>query len=245
MNLILYLAAAAIAPRPIRRRRTRPSSSPASREPVEAFAGPGHTGDQDGAERQRPGRPRRWWPTSCADSRSLSVAVSGPRGSQTQVRIRGAEANHTLLFVDGIRFNDPAAGNEARFELLTVDGLDRIDIMRGPAIGLVGIGGDRRRGRVHTNQPHGPGPSLEALAEYGGLDSRRLSATGRGRRPAGSSSRRTAGLAGERGHRFVRIRTGDRDGFENRSASFKAVLRPSTRSSSERSATGSTASQRI
>ena len=46
----------------------------------------------------------------------VAVATTGPRGTQTQLRIRGAEANHTLLFVDGIRFNDPAAGNEARFE---------------------------------------------------------------------------------------------------------------------------------
>src|SRR5690242_19696304 len=33
----------------------------------------------------------------------VSVATTGPRGTQTQVRIRGAEANHTLIFVDGIR----------------------------------------------------------------------------------------------------------------------------------------------
>ncbi len=41
---------------------------------------------------------------------SASLAVAGPAGSQSQVRLRGAEANHTLLFIDGIRANDPAAG---------------------------------------------------------------------------------------------------------------------------------------
>ena len=41
---------------------------------------------------------------------SVAVATSGPAGSQTQVRIRGAEANHTLLFIDGIRANDPRRG---------------------------------------------------------------------------------------------------------------------------------------
>ena len=40
---------------------------------------------------------------------SAAVAVSGPAGSLTEVRIRGAEANHTLLFIDGIRANDPAS----------------------------------------------------------------------------------------------------------------------------------------
>jgi vitamin B12 transporter len=63
---------------------------------------------------------------------SVSVATSGPTGSLTQVRIRGAEANHTLLFVEGIRANDPAAGNEPRFELLNADLASRIELVRGP-----------------------------------------------------------------------------------------------------------------
>ena len=75
---------------------------------------------------------------------STSVAVGGPAGSFTQVRIRGAEANHTLLFVDGIRANDPAAGNEPRFELLNADIASRIEQVRGPQSALWGseaIGG--------------------------------------------------------------------------------------------------------
>ena len=31
---------------------------------------------------------------------STSLSLAGPAGSQAQVRIRGAEANHTLLFID-------------------------------------------------------------------------------------------------------------------------------------------------
>ena len=75
---------------------------------------------------------------------STSVSTSGPAGSFTQVRIRGAEANHSLLFIDGIRANDPAAGNEPRFELLNADIASRIEIVRGPQSALWGseaIGG--------------------------------------------------------------------------------------------------------
>jgi len=75
---------------------------------------------------------------------SVAVATSGPAGSQTQVRIRGAEANHTLLFIEGIRANDPAAGNEPRFELLNADLASRIEVVRGPQSALWGseaIGG--------------------------------------------------------------------------------------------------------
>lgn len=75
---------------------------------------------------------------------SAAVATSGPAGSLTEVRIRGAEANHSLLFVDGIRANDPAAGNAPRFELLNADLASRIEVVRGPQSALWGseaIGG--------------------------------------------------------------------------------------------------------
>ena len=75
---------------------------------------------------------------------SVAISTSGPAGSLTEVRIRGAEANHTLLFIDGIRANDPAAGNTPRFELLNADIVSRIEIVRGPQSALWGseaIGG--------------------------------------------------------------------------------------------------------
>src|SRR3954447_22258110 len=75
---------------------------------------------------------------------SVAVATTGPAGSFTEVRIRGAENNHTLLFIDGIRANDPATGDFARFELLNADIVSRIEIVRGPQSALWGseaIGG--------------------------------------------------------------------------------------------------------
>ncbi len=75
---------------------------------------------------------------------SASIAASGPAGSLTEIRLRGAEANHTLLFIDGIRANDPAAGNIPRFELLNADIASRLEVVRGPQSALWGseaIGG--------------------------------------------------------------------------------------------------------
>jgi len=75
---------------------------------------------------------------------SAAVATSGPSGSLTEVRIRGAEANHTLLFVDGIKIDDPASGDTPRFEILNADLASRIEMVRGPQSALWGseaIGG--------------------------------------------------------------------------------------------------------
>ena len=94
---------------------------------------------------------------------SAAVAVTGTAGSQTQVRIRGAEANHTLLFVDGIRANDPAAANEPRFELLNADLASRIEVVRGPQSAL--WGSEAIGGVVAVEGD--PKPSPSAIGEIG------------------------------------------------------------------------------
>jgi vitamin B12 transporter len=154
----------------------------------------------------------------------VSVAAAGPRGSQTQVRLQGAEANHTLLVVDGIRFNDPAAGNEARFELLPTDLLDRINVILGSNSALWGseaIGGVID---AETHDPAKGGRGLAARAEYGSLDSGRASAwlgaeAGRVRLSATG-----AWLASDGIDAFAR--GGERDGFDNRSGSAKLIFTP-------------------
>ena len=75
---------------------------------------------------------------------STALAETGPPGTQAQLRIRGAEANHTLLFINGIAANDPAASNEARFELLATPLGNQLEIVPGPRSALWGseaIGG--------------------------------------------------------------------------------------------------------
>jgi vitamin B12 transporter len=154
----------------------------------------------------------------------VSVSTTGPRGTQTQLRIRGAEANHTLLFIDGIRFNDPAAGNEARFELLTSDLLSRIEVVRGPQSALWGseaLGGVIA---VDTANPFRT-TGFAGQAEYGSLDSARLS--------GGYAARIgdvgiSAGLGWQRSDGIDSFGGGgERDGFENLAATLRVEARPS------------------
>ena len=104
---------------------------------------------------------------------SMGVSVGGPAGSISEVRIRGAEANHTLLFIDGIRANDPAAGNIPRFELLNADIASRVEVVRGPQSALWG---SEAIGGVVAVDGAGSGSDSSASAEVGSFGFRRISA---------------------------------------------------------------------
>ncbi len=69
----------------------------------------------------------------------LSVTESGGVGSSTTVSIRGAEPDHTLVLIDGVRVNEPAASSGGfDFSQLTLTNIDRIEIVRGPQSALYG-----------------------------------------------------------------------------------------------------------
>lgn len=153
----------------------------------------------------------------------LSVATTGPRGTQTQIRIRGGEANHTLLFVDGIRFNDPAAGNEARFELLSTDFVERIELLPGPQSALWGSEALAGIISVDTADPFRR-EGAAALAEYGSQDSIRASARAAVLIGDLGLSASASYLAGDGIDSFGR--GGERDGFDARSFGLRAAWRP-------------------
>ena len=72
------------------------------------------------------------------DLPGIAVSRAGTFGSQTQVRIRGAEANHVMVMIDGIKANDLAANDEFNFSNLTTFDVERIEVIRGPQSALWG-----------------------------------------------------------------------------------------------------------
>ena len=67
-----------------------------------------------------------------ATTPGVTVARSGPVGSQTSVRIRGAEAEQTLVLIDGVRVNDPASpGGAFDFGNLLAGSIERVEVLRG------------------------------------------------------------------------------------------------------------------
>ena len=148
---------------------------------------------------------------------SAAVSVSGTPGSQAQVRIRGAEANHTLLFIDGIRANDPAAANEPRFELLNADLASRIEVVRGPQSAL--WGSEAIGGVIAVDGSSDARPS--ALGEFGSNGFHRAAAN-----LAFDKGPFTlalgAGIQGSDGIDAFASSGGDRDGYSN--ASLRGLL---------------------
>ncbi len=108
-------------------------------------------------------------------SPGVSISQGGGTGSQTQVRLRGSEANHVLVFVDGIAMNDIGSSNEFRWEFLPAEGVAAVEVLRGPASALWG---SEALGGVVSIETYGPGEGTNgfASAEYGSFDTINIAA---------------------------------------------------------------------
>jgi len=92
------------------------------------------------------------------------ISINGDAPSNRQIRIRGGEANHTLILIDGVR----AAAGDSEFFLRGLDSenIEQIEVLRGPQ--SVPYGTDASAGVVNivTREPV-EGVAYGAAAEYG------------------------------------------------------------------------------
>ena len=105
------------------------------------------------------------------DVPGVHVSRSGPSGTLTQVRIRGAESNHLKVFIDGMDVTDPANGSEFFWETLLGRGISRIEVTSGAQSGVYGA--DALAGVVSIETPDGKkGFHVDAFSEFGLRNSR-------------------------------------------------------------------------
>ncbi len=73
------------------------------------------------------------------DVEGISIAQQGGIGTLNSLFMRGANANHTLVLIDGVEVNDPSSPRNA-FDLshLQTENVDRIEIVRGAQSTLYG-----------------------------------------------------------------------------------------------------------
>ena len=90
----------------------------------------------------------------------IEFSRNGGPGSTTSVFIRGGDNRHTAVYIDGLRVDGQATGG-APWELLPVDQIERIEVLRGPASAV--YGSDAVSGVVQLFTKRGGG-ALQASA---------------------------------------------------------------------------------
>jgi len=95
------------------------------------------------------------------------VDVVGGPGQIASVFIRGAKSEHTLVLIDGVEANDPISpGRDYDFAHLTLDNVERIEILRGPQSTL--YGSDAMGGVINIVTKKGKGPPKVSFAAEAG-----------------------------------------------------------------------------
>jgi vitamin B12 transporter len=98
---------------------------------------------------------------------SLDVIQNGGAGKTAAIFIRGAKSEHTLVLIDGVEMNDPiSAGRSFNFANLTVDNIERIEVLRGPQSTL--YGSDAMGGVINIITRTGKGKANGSLSVEGG-----------------------------------------------------------------------------
>ncbi|MGH8613760.1 MAG: TonB-dependent receptor [Gammaproteobacteria bacterium] len=109
------------------------------------------------------------------DIPGFTIVQTGSRGGTTSLFARGGNSNFNQILLDGVKVNQ--AGGEYDFSDLTSDGIDRIEIVRGPQSALYGSDAITSVVQLFTRRGEGPlaarlgfaGGNFETLEEHAGI----------------------------------------------------------------------------
>lgn len=92
----------------------------------------------------------------------VDVRQRGPLGAQTDVSIRGGTSEHIAILIDGINICDPQTGHNS-FDLpVSVDDIERIEVIEGPAGRIFGTSALVGAINIVTRKPTDNGGSVSA-----------------------------------------------------------------------------------
>lgn len=116
-----------------------------------------------------------------AQTPGLTVVRNGGVGQSTDILMRGAEGGQTLVLVDGVRINDPSSttGYAILGDVLA-NGIDRIEVLRGPQSTLYGSDAIGGVVNILTKRGGDGAFALRARAEGGSFDTYRFNVAANG-----------------------------------------------------------------
>ena len=106
----------------------------------------------------------------------FSIVSNGGLGKQTSVFLRGMDSRHLLVLIDGIRYNDPTSLSGAPWSDLTVDDIDRIEVVKGAQSGVWGADAAGGVINIVTKSP-AEGTHASAHMEGGSFGTRKYGAS--------------------------------------------------------------------
>ncbi len=99
--------------------------------------------------------------TLVASVPGAAVVRAGGPGQQTSIFLRGADSNQTLVLWNGVPLNDPYFG-DANLAFLSTDGVQRVEVERGPLSALYGSSAMGGVVQVLTGRQSGVSVDLQA-----------------------------------------------------------------------------------
>jgi len=156
----------------------------------------------------------RTLPDLLKGSLGVDIAQSGGYGQVTDLFLRGTNSNHVLVLIDGIKVGSATLGTTP-FELLPIDQIERVEIIRGPQSSLYGseaIGGVIQ---IFTRKGgYSDKPKITVDAGGGSYDTAQTSGTISGKLGSNWYNLGVSHLDSQ-GYSVLKNSNPDRDGYEN------------------------------
>ncbi|MBV9835165.1 MAG: TonB-dependent receptor [Alphaproteobacteria bacterium] len=166
---------------------------------------------------------RRQWRTLTdvlSQTPGVTTTNSGGPGKTTQLFMRGMNANHSVVLIDGVRVDDPSSVNGAmNLAHFRLEGVERIEVVRGPMSTL--YGSDALGGVINIITNKGSGRPMASLSVEGGsfgtvnVDGMASGAFGRVNAALGISGTSTAGFSAVADGKSTSGAPVDDDGYRN------------------------------
>lgn len=160
--------------------------------------------------------------------RGIEMSRNGAAGTSTNVFIRGANANQSVVLVDGVRFGSATSGT-ASWNAIPLGAIDRIEIVYGPLSTLYGADAIAGVIQIFTRKGEG-GPVVTGSVGVGSNATRQADAGIYGSRGGPNAISYAFGAGYEDSDGFSSTRPGasgynpDEDGYRRRNANGRVTM---------------------